>query len=604
MTTSDQDESRPWPRLPYLDVLRPGDGMRCDLAVLATYSVDLSALGAALMSLAGAGDEDTGGSKADFVNAVETLRGRFGVLVQRGRIAFPPKSHRSGLAVLLDKFIIQQPYMESTCSWHPKLMLLKFSQQRPSKHGYAEWRVWIGSRNLACGPALDAGLLLIGGPHGRKVPGLTEAGIELLRRAEPLLSPSLRRQLVPELSKLLWTAPSGIRVEHLVLFGEGVAAEPLKLPNVSPRTSRITVVSPFVDKGGLDVIRRWGPRNAERRLVSTAEALAKFSATDFDQVRVSAVRGGPPEDNEERPTNADDTDVPLGLHAKLYVAEHGSTATIVLGSPNATGRAWSNNAEAAVVLTARTDAIKGLLDWIANNAVHFEPFETPVPEDKAEKYMDDARSRITERWDGATVIRVNERYLLRCAPPPHAQEKRCVLFVGLLGRTMREWKRDEDSVDLGPVIAADETYFVQLRLEADGKTREWVLLTPMDGGLDPGRDAAAVSRALDAKSVLAWIGGDLEITVPAPSAEDDWREPRRKTGSPTREDERLPTLQDVMRCGAADPAVMQRVLDRTRKYLKRAAEQEPEPEQRRRYLEFVHSIETIARGLASTSDHA
>ena len=76
-----------WPALSFLEGLRPGPDESVELALLASYSADLGSIGATLLALAGK-DTDAGrGSPSDFADAVERLRGKVRIVIQRGRLA-------------------------------------------------------------------------------------------------------------------------------------------------------------------------------------------------------------------------------------------------------------------------------------------------------------------------------------------------------------------------------------------------------------------------------------------------------------------------------------------------------------------------------------
>ncbi len=76
-----------WPALSFLEGLRPGPDESVELALLASCSADLGSIGATLLALAGK-DTDAGrGSPSDFADAVERLRRKVRIVIQRGRLA-------------------------------------------------------------------------------------------------------------------------------------------------------------------------------------------------------------------------------------------------------------------------------------------------------------------------------------------------------------------------------------------------------------------------------------------------------------------------------------------------------------------------------------
>ncbi|WP_082562732.1 MULTISPECIES: OsmC family protein [unclassified Rhizobium] len=76
-----------WPALSFLEGLRPGPEETVELAFLAAYSADLGSIGAALLALAGKDNDAGRGSPSDFADAVEKLRGKARIVIQRRRLA-------------------------------------------------------------------------------------------------------------------------------------------------------------------------------------------------------------------------------------------------------------------------------------------------------------------------------------------------------------------------------------------------------------------------------------------------------------------------------------------------------------------------------------
>jgi hypothetical protein len=82
-----------WPSQAYLDVLRPEPGYELKGAILTSYSADLASIVAALLALAGYHQDDGSGRKTDLAEAVEQLRGKVKILIQRGGLARPKRIH-------------------------------------------------------------------------------------------------------------------------------------------------------------------------------------------------------------------------------------------------------------------------------------------------------------------------------------------------------------------------------------------------------------------------------------------------------------------------------------------------------------------------------
>jgi hypothetical protein len=140
-------------RISIIGALRPAAGQVVTRAVVTTYSLDLVALLGLVLTLGGDSEAEYETSPLGLVRAFDMMRGRLVVLHQLGRIVAPAR-HRSILP-LLDTMVRAIPANERSESWHPKIALVRYERE-----GDAEWRFWIGSRNLTGSTDLDAGLLL------------------------------------------------------------------------------------------------------------------------------------------------------------------------------------------------------------------------------------------------------------------------------------------------------------------------------------------------------------------------------------------------------------------------------------------------------------
>src|SRR3954469_5833865 len=158
-----------WPAHSFLEGLRPGPDESVDLALLASYSADIGSIGATLLALAGK-DTDAGrGSPSDFADAVEQLRGKVRMVIQRGRLAKTRRTPR--IAAVLDQFVREVDFDEATQSWHPKAALVRIRTEDDK----ISWLLWIGSRNLTECVNRDIGLLLISSEKGgTAIPGAAD----------------------------------------------------------------------------------------------------------------------------------------------------------------------------------------------------------------------------------------------------------------------------------------------------------------------------------------------------------------------------------------------------------------------------------------------
>jgi hypothetical protein len=352
-----------WPALSFLEGLRPRPDENVELALLASYSADLGSIGATLLALAGK-DTDAGrGSPSDFADAVERLRGKVRIVIQRGRLAKMRRTPR--IAAVLDQFVREVDFDEATHSWHPKAALVRMRRT----DGEVGWRLWIGSRNLTECVNRDIGLLLISDSKGgTPVPGADELARALADRAA--LKGLRSASLAAAIAKIAWRPPTGVRVER-IRWSAGSAGLPIPAP--PPGTDEIVVVSPFVDKTFLARQMPSGSKSARRVLLTTMREIERIgpALASFDDLLALDAPDypiGDPELDQEQsaPTGEDsladdEEEVGRGLHAKLLFMRSEQNRRLWLGSANATMRAWTGrNAEVTAELLVTETIEKGL----------------------------------------------------------------------------------------------------------------------------------------------------------------------------------------------------------------------------------------------------
>ncbi|WP_189557039.1 phospholipase D family protein, partial [Mesorhizobium sp. M4B.F.Ca.ET.089.01.1.1] len=323
---------------PYLDELRPGRLEDVRLALFATYSVDLSAVAATLLALIGRNNEQGSGTAIDFAQAIEKLRDRVRIVVQRGRIARPKFLPR--IAGILDQFVVEQHHDEENRSWHPKIALIAYD----CPGARVRWKLWIGSRNLTRSRDLDVGILLDGSAQRAKgrarLRGVGAMGASLARGAKR----SDANALAAELDSLWWEPPAGLSIRAL---HDGLDEEaPLPAGPPAGDIDSLTIISPFLSPDFIKAAGAWGPDGA-RTLISSMPALVEMAnragkpLSGFSRVLAYAAPELSFEEDTATLPGEDEEPAPLALHAKLYCFGMGDKTILRVGSANATSRAWS-----------------------------------------------------------------------------------------------------------------------------------------------------------------------------------------------------------------------------------------------------------------------
>jgi len=580
-----------WPALSFLEGLRPGPDEDVELALLASYSADLGTIGATLLALAGK-DSDAGrGSPSDFADAVERLRGKVRIIIQRGRLAKMRRTPR--IAAVLDQFVREVDFDEASHSWHPKAALVRTRNEA----GDIGWRLWIGSRNLTECVNRDIGLLLISGAKGgAPIPGADELARALSDRAA--LKGVRSASLAATIAKVPWRPPAGVRVER-IHWSAGNGDQTAPIPPTG--TDELVIVSPFVDKTFLARQTPKGGKPIRRVLLTTMREIERIgpSLASFDDLLALDAPDYPVGDPEPASVSsasaadvADDDEeeqIGRGLHAKLLFTRVGRQRTLWLGSANATMRAWTGrNAEVTAELVVTEVVEKGLKALLGTARLVQVP-DTEYAPDAAmleEEALERARAQVAARWAATLSIDGDEVCLTHRSDlylgGPHPDEPDIVLEVGALHGDLIIWPARQDEMRLGTVVPAERSEFVRLRVSRGDKGLSWLQRAPAEPPFGEDRDRAAFVRFLGARGFLLWLAGLLADD--GRLGEGDWTDERRQdrkgSGTNSALDLSLPTLEEMLAAWARDRdkfrEIERRVSDYLPAVLELAADEDPQ----------------------------
>lgn len=337
------------------DALRPPSGQRLDAAIATTYTLDLTTLLLAPLSMAAYDQTEEGidnASPHELLEAIRRYAGRTTVFCQAGGIHVPSTYRK--LTVFAEESIIEVAPPPGRV-FHPKIWVLRFTDDAEN----LTHRLVCLSRNMTGDRSWDTVLLADEEEDAaHKMPAAPAA-----RFLEDLLSMSVRR--VPdERADLVRDIASTLRERSLAVpapFTAG-ALHPLGTPDgeswpMPASADRVLVISPFLD---VTTVRRL-PRGTT--IVSRAETFDRLGATSLDGHPLRVLQphaDAPPEDLQTEagpgPADADDEttnalEVKSGLHAKVLAWDEGSTGTVLTGSANATSAAFGGNIEFGVLLS-------------------------------------------------------------------------------------------------------------------------------------------------------------------------------------------------------------------------------------------------------------
>ena len=137
------------------------------------------------------------------------MRDRFRVVCQAGRVAVP--TWGTSTLVLADHWIREVRHDGNKRSWHAKLALVRYkSMEAPDSD--AEWRLWLGSRNLTRDTSWDSALTALG-----KISRTTNSIDQSVARAGAVLAEKAAlpewsaTNVEDELRRLHWQWPEDVQ---------------------------------------------------------------------------------------------------------------------------------------------------------------------------------------------------------------------------------------------------------------------------------------------------------------------------------------------------------------------------------------------------------
>lgn len=510
-------ETKPWAVLAYQDALRPPDGTHTGWAFLTTYSAELRGVAAAILALAGSERDDSGGTPIQLASAVQNLRGRVHVALQKGRLA-PLRSARQKMAVLLDSFICDVAKDERYESWHPKIAIMRFDPQAPEAPS-SHWRLWIGSRNLTSSENLELGVVLDQAANGGiEMPGLAE-GLAWLATKAGVGFRKLKHEL-SGLNEVRWQMPTDWKQAAIHIHGHSNSAG---LPEAPEDVTELVIISPFIDYSTIRQLSTW-THHDNRTLISTREALQKLAAHSpdvlFGWALCVLLKPDYPEENdanlldasqEEVDRNDPDEILNWSLHAKLIAACcKKKLVRMWMGSANATSRGWGRNIECVVEIAAHADIWDGLRELVSRaEPVTIESLQsTTEASDDTEERLEAARKLIVASW-GICLHHTLGAFCAVAEAPLDPGDDEIVVRIGMPTFPLVLWPKEATAVSLGDIPLAQQTHFAQISLTLSESSVCWLMHCPVEPELGDERDAAVIADALRPKELLQLLANEL-----------------------------------------------------------------------------------------------
>ncbi|MGD0905100.1 MAG: phospholipase D family protein [Terracidiphilus sp.] len=337
-----------------LELLRPPAGCKLDVAVGTTYSLDL--ISALMLPLSFAffdWEHPDGELVADPLALLEALRrygDRFTIFCQSGQIRLPPKY--PPLVTFLEPCIYDVKAPDGEGVFHPKVWALRFI----AGNGRVHYRVLCLSRNLTFDRCWDTVVALDGELTDRSNAIAANHPLADFVAALPGLArlplPRERRQgiakIADELRRVRFTWPVGFDENQCRFWVAGLDGRTVS--PFSKRRDKAMIISPFISN---PVVRDFLDHTSEMHLVSRLESLQELPQETLQRCRSVSFLVPDLVDESDEEAQTGDGDVLDGLHAKLFVIDHGWDASIFSGSFNATVHALTHNVEFMVELVGK-----------------------------------------------------------------------------------------------------------------------------------------------------------------------------------------------------------------------------------------------------------
>ena len=459
-------------RLDYSSMLRPPeDGFELKYAMVCTYSLDLSALLAALLPLGFDGDAESlcRNNPVFMLHVFNKILPKIHVFCDAASIKVPDLRNNK-LLVLLDRIVF--PVRHKT-AFHPKFWLLKFD--RKGEHCY---RLAILSKNLTFDRSWDVAIFFDGKVKRRLCNGAPLASvIDFLKRSQRGKSNRLHElSIIENEIKHVEFSNDEIQPEELALIPFGVnseaAAQDIILLNPDATFYRLLVMSPFLSPETVSDLFQRGRPGAEKLLFTRKTALGDFTQEQISDIQCYCVKDeivlgeksellGYPID---KPQEED-------IHAKIYLFQQSKNNTpyLYLGSANLTQNGTKEkNVELLVRVKLRGHNIyetirKDLLPRDQNGV--FELCETIPSPDKAAEEIDQLKQEyrnLINIWKNlsAKVKKQKDLYSVTLHCPVKFTSKYKIEISPLIGK----WKLFSSKIKFEPQLAETLSDFYKIRL--------------------------------------------------------------------------------------------------------------------------------------------
>jgi HKD family nuclease len=310
-------------RLDYGRLLMPPPDYVLTKAIGTTYSLDLNTLLAIPVALFYSKElsGDFTKDKYDVLDAIQKTADVVSIYCQKGKIKVPKKENKL-FAFLEDCIHEVIPPIENS-SFHPKVWVLRYEKEEE-----IAYRIIVLSRNLTFDRSWDLAVSSDGKVGKRNIKDNTPI-IDFLQYL------NVKDQgFLEELKRVEFELPEGFDSLKFHPIGVDKYTNPVK----KQIFNALLVLSPFVDKPTLDILKKVGKRH--RYLFSREEELRSLPEAGLDKYE-SYYLNPLIVDGETRSDEGEEEAANQNLHAKLFIGTTFNDHTWFLGSANATAPAFS-----------------------------------------------------------------------------------------------------------------------------------------------------------------------------------------------------------------------------------------------------------------------
>jgi hypothetical protein len=559
------------------EAIRPPDGYELDEGIVTTYSLDLLSLLTIPLyfTLFEVEGEDASGAP-DHLALLQALRrhaARLSVYCQAGEIAVPARQQQ--LYGYLESSVVEVKSPRPNGVFHPKVWALRYT----SPDAEVIYRLACFSRNLTGDRSWDTAIVLEGPLHeDRKVafgpnrplgdfigmlPSLAVRGVSAEASARVT-------RFADELRKVAFVPPEGF--DEYEFWPIGHDAKRSKVFSSIERATKALVVSPFVSTSQLAALADLAP---DVRLVARADELDRINTEILGAFSAVSVLADAVEAEQATDAGSETSGALSGLHAKVYVVDHGWQSSILTGSANATRAAMECNVEFLLRLVGKrsvcgVDAV--LTGGKGQNALGalLQPYsrvDAAVGEDSLAQQLEDEAGRAarvlathmltlraSEQEPGIYRLDVQRGagdpvgsdLRLRCWPITLSEDQAAPFSpTGAIASTFADLSSEALTTFLAVSVTAAR--------RGTSHTKRFVLNLPLEGGPTDRRERILRTVLRDRQRVLRFLLlllGDLDALVsgelPLPG-EGGSQSIRRGSGSP------MALLEPLIRALHRDP---------------------------------------------------